>query len=159
MVLNEHMSWNTAPMDVKLRGVELWYETLSKPNPFAETRANEYRQQRQQQQAYEKLAANLDYEKPYAYTYKDYKKPADYKPYNYKPSEKPYENQLPQDLYTVLGISKHSILQENPNNRCLTIKAAYRKTANLKHPDKGGTTEDMMLVNNAYSELKILHNC
>ena len=47
--------------------------------------------------------------------------------------------------YDTLGVSKDSDSQ--------TIKQAFRKKARKAHPDKGGKTEDMAKLNQAYSVL------
>ncbi len=42
---------------------------------------------------------------------------------------------------------------ENGQFTLLDIKQIYRKLASVNHPDKGGNTETMQLINTAFSEL------
>ncbi len=42
---------------------------------------------------------------------------------------------------------------ENGQYVLADIKAAYRKLASVNHPDKGGSTESMQLINTAFEEL------
>ena len=42
---------------------------------------------------------------------------------------------------------------ENGQYVLADIKAAYRKLASVNHPDKGGNTESMQLINTAFEEL------
>ena len=42
---------------------------------------------------------------------------------------------------------------ENGQYRLNDIKQAYRKLASANHPDKGGNTETMQLINTAFAEL------
>ena len=50
-----------------------------------------------------------------------------------------------RDYYEVLGVTKGA----NDDD----IKKAYRKLASINHPDKGGNTHLMQLINNAFAEL------
>lgn len=53
---------------------------------------------------------------------------------------------LEQDHYAILGIA--------PNADEEQIRAAYRARARQRHPDLGGSAEQMTLVNNAYEVLR-----
>jgi len=50
-----------------------------------------------------------------------------------------------KDLYDALGVDKNASFKE--------IKVAYRKLATKAHPDKGGSDEQMKLLNEAYATL------
>lgn len=50
------------------------------------------------------------------------------------------------DAYAILGLKPDSPLEE--------VKKRYRALANLFHPDKGGYSEAMVLLNNAYDRVK-----
>ena len=49
------------------------------------------------------------------------------------------------DLYDALGVPRDATLKQ--------IKAAYRKLAQLHHPDKGGDNERFLLIKQAYETL------
>ena len=50
-----------------------------------------------------------------------------------------------RNLYLVLGVSKGATIKE--------IKDAYREQALSAHPDKGGSSDRMQLLNEAYRTL------
>ncbi len=50
------------------------------------------------------------------------------------------------DAYAVLGLPQTASLEE--------VKRNYKRLAAVFHPDKGGYTEAMVLLNNAYAQIK-----
>jgi DnaJ domain len=50
------------------------------------------------------------------------------------------------NAYQILGISHRSTPSE--------IKAAYRRAATTNHPDRGGSHEMMVIINQAYEQVK-----
>jgi DnaJ domain len=50
------------------------------------------------------------------------------------------------NAYQILGISPRSTPSE--------IKAAYRRAATTNHPDRGGSHEMMVIINQAYEQVK-----
>ena len=78
-----------------------------------------------------------------------------FKEFQQQPQELPQgEQAAPQqkqgmplvDAYSVLGLPPTASLEE--------VKRNYRNLARLFHPDKGGYTEAMVLLNNAYEQVK-----
>lgn len=53
------------------------------------------------------------------------------------------------NAYAILGLPQNASLEE--------VKRNYRNLARLFHPDKGGYTEAMVLLNNAYDRIKREH--
>ncbi len=51
------------------------------------------------------------------------------------------------DPFTILGVSLNSTKDE--------VKRAFREKANKAHPDKGGSQEEMTMVNAAYEAIKL----
>ncbi|MBA7680568.1 hypothetical protein ES703_88889 [subsurface metagenome] len=59
----------------------------------------------------------------------------------------PSQSAMPlADAYMVLGLPKTATLEE--------VKRNYKHLAAVFHPDKGGYTEAMVLLNNAYDTIK-----
>jgi len=56
-------------------------------------------------------------------------------------------------VYKLKKSSSHEILQIEPPVTEDDIKKAYRKLCLVHHPDKGGSNDEFIKINNAYNEL------
>jgi len=67
---------------------------------------------------------------------------------NFNPTDEPPVNKLKKS-------SSHEILQIQPPISEADIKKAYRKLCLVHHPDKGGSNDEFIKINNAYNELLV----
>jgi len=83
--------------------------------------------------------------KPVAAWLKEFQQPKELPPGEQQTT--PSEPAMPlADAYAVLGLPQTATLEE--------VKRNYKRLAAVFHPDKGGYKEAMVLLNNAYDEIK-----
>ena len=58
-------------------------------------------------------------------------------------------------VHTMKKSRSHEILQIEPPVTESDIKKAYRKMCLVYHPDKGGSNDEFIKINNAYNELLV----
>jgi len=58
-------------------------------------------------------------------------------------------------VHTLKKSRSHEILQIEPPVTESDIKKAYRKMCLIHHPDKGGSNDEFIKINNAYNELLV----
>ncbi len=55
-------------------------------------------------------------------------------------------------------INPYQLLNVKPSSSLKELKSAYRNLALICHPDKNGSREDMIMIQNAYEYVKLNHS-